>query len=1548
MASRTNIFNTIRSEGAILPADLLQRIASGDKTLQGLRPEDYHLAPGERLNEAATRSWNRLRGVWETFKNILEKLSEESIGTTETRERWLTVLFQELGYGRLQAGRALDIDGRTYPISHHANEPIAVHLVSFRQDLDRRTPGRAGAARVSPHSLVQEFLNRHEEYLWGILSNGLKLRILRDNVSLTRVAYVEFDLQAMMDGDAYSDFFLLFLLCHQSRVEVELVESGKPRPPETCWLEKWYNTAVAEGVRALDALRTGVEKAIETLGGGFLAHPANGVLREQLRSGELTTLDYYRQVLRQVYRLLFLFVAEDRDLLAPSDTPQQIKEIYKRYYSSSRLRELAGRKRGTRHGDLWQQLNLIFAKLYRGCPELGLPSLGSYLFKAEATEALNNGALTNVDLLAALRNLSYTSKNNVLQPVNYRNLGPEELGSVYESLLEMHPDIHLEAAQFKLNVSAGSERKTTGSYYTPTSLVNCLLDSALEPVIAQAIKGKNFEEQEQAILNLKVCDPACGSGHFLIAAAHRLAKRLAGIRAREEEPAPTAIQHALRDVISRCIYGVDINPMSVELCKVSLWMEAMEPGKPLAFLDHHIQCGNSLLGCTPALLKRGIPEEAFKPIEGDDKEFCSVWKKKNKAALKGQHDLFIHDEAEWNYHKAFEQAVRQLDTFTDDSLSEIERKESAYHEYLNSSSYQFGKRLYDAWCSAFVWKKLPSEELPYPITQQIIREMRRDPHRCPGWMANEIDRLADEYQFFHWHVAFPEVFQPKADDEIKIDDATGWIGGFDCVLGNPPWERIKIQEKEWFAERDPEIANAQNTSARRRLISELKQNDDPLYFAFRLALRRADGESQLLRSSGRYPLCGRGDLNTYPLFAELKRSLLNSYGYVACIVPSGIATDNTTQYFFKDLCRSKSLVSICGFINEEMLFPAVLHNFKFCLLVMAGEKIKVDSPDFVFNCYNIEHVADKGRHFSLTDKDIELLNPNTGTCPVFFWAKSAEITKFIYRKVPILCHDSIANEWDISLSTMFHMSNDSKYFEIEPFENSLPLYEAKMMHQFNHRFASYEHLNAGDRTHMLPECEVSKLEDPNYVVSPCYYVADHEAKKRLEGKYPNRWLMGYREITSAGLYRTTIYSALPLCGVSNKIPLVSFGTKSIRYARMFLGCMNSLILDFCSRQKLGGASFSFFIKKQIPVLQPSTYDKVCPWDNSLSLMQWIESRILELCFTAWDMEAFAQDSGIDCPPFIWDEGRRFEIRCELDAIFFHLYLGTELDWGEQGNSKLLSMFPFPRQAVEYVLETFPIVKRKDEQKYGQYRTKNHILEIYDEMAECMANGTEFKSSLNPPPGPPVNSDGSFLSMYQWDRHDLPAHIHPPHSDWDESLLSAWYSVCQKRWKYLDDDQIFPWDGREAYTYAIIPYLVQELPGEKFEFYRDAALLSVQVSHCETLLLEDKTRSEYRQIMNDIDWLAFPSTHRIHPSKIRETLQKKKLIETDPSSGVTTILRETKFPPLPKALKPILPLALKAAGNLDKLQRQALEKSEARKISFTADEIAKELNSVMAA
>jgi hypothetical protein len=420
---------TIKVEGGLLPADFLRKLGTGDQVqIPGLDAGAYHL-DGLRLHDAISASWNTLRSRWTSFRAALEKLPESDWATSLTRDRFLLPLFAELQYGRLLPEKSREIDGIEYPISHYwQNSPI--HLLGYRIPLDKRTQGIQGAARTSPHSLVQDYLNRTPNAVWGFLSNGHTLRVLRDSKTLARPSFIEFDLTTMFENEAYSDFVVLWLLCHESRVESE--------DPHKCYLEQWVSLAQEQGIRALGKLRYGVANALNELGQGFLEDSANKQLREALKSEKLSRGEYYKQLIRVVYRLMLLFAGEDRDLLFPNDCDPGAKETYLRFYSASRLREIATKVFGTRHGDLWEGLKTIFAKLsVDGCPPLALPALNSFLWNPGATWALNASALANTRLLSVIRNLAFISEGKSRQRIDYRNIGAEEIGGIYENIIAL-------------------------------------------------------------------------------------------------------------------------------------------------------------------------------------------------------------------------------------------------------------------------------------------------------------------------------------------------------------------------------------------------------------------------------------------------------------------------------------------------------------------------------------------------------------------------------------------------------------------------------------------------------------------------------------------------------------------------------------------------------------------------------------------------------------------------------------------------------------------------------------------------------------------------------------------------------------------------------------------------------------------------------------------------------------------------------------------------------------------------------------------------------
>ena len=1572
MARRRNSqeFQTIRSEGGLLPPDLLRRLIDPRSKLPGVRPEDYALAARERLNEVITQSWNRLRRHWSEFRAAAANLSAGEAGTGLTNDRWSLPLLREFGFGLLPATAGPEIGGRTYAIRRFFG-PAPVHLLGCGLSLDRRAAGQRGAASANPHGLVQEFLNRSDAHLWAIVSNGLRLRILRDNQALSRQSWLEFDLEAMFSGEVYSDFVLLWLVAHATRFAPR--EGGRP---ETCWLERWTREADSQGARALGELRGSVERALEILGAGFTGHPKNAALREALRTGEIGLDDFHGQLLRIVYRLIFLFVAEDRlldgqPLLHPrddSDAARTARERYAAYYGAARLRDLAGRIKGSRHGDLWRQFQLPVGAL-SGDPRfetarhaLALPALGSFLWDPASTAALNDAELANYDFLESLRRLAFVRQGRVLRPVDYRNLGAEELGGVYESLLGLTPQLGSDGARFTFAEFAGNARKTSGAYYTPDELVQCLLDTALDPVVEAAIRDKTGAEAERAILDLKVCDPAVGSGHFLVGAAHRLARHLARVRAHaagDSEPSPLLHQHALRDVIGRCLYGVDMNPMAAELCRVSLWLEALEPGKPLSFLDHHIRVGNSLLGATPALIEAGLPDEAFKPIQGDDGKICSGLKRKNRVEREDvQHVMDLMVAEPRPEYGSIASLSRDIDESPDDTLDEVRRKEARFQRLIVSPRYRQRRRVADAWCAAFVWPKRAGDDPALCITTRTVRRLQADldfglgldfgagagagldpgrglgtgsgmdPGKAPGTdsgtdldsgvdalspkQRREVERLARRYRFFHWNLAFPEVFEN---------------GGFDCVLGNPPWEKVKLQEKEWFAERKPEIADAPTAAARKRMIQTLKTNDFPLYRRFLDDLRESEGWSHLMRNTGRYPLCGRGDINLYAVFAETMRNVVNEHGRAGCVLPTGIATDDTTKFFFQDVVETRALASLFDFENKGVFFPGVHSSYKFCLFTAGNRQRPVTGPrpatgsdqqpttgsrpaagrqlaagsgqqptiggaEFVFFAHAVEELRDPERRFTLSPEDIALLNPNTHTCPIFHSRKDAELTKAIYRRVPVLVREArdgrpAENPWGIQFNRMFDMSNDSHLFrsreqlEAEGWEldgnvfrrdgaEYLPLYEAKMIHHFNHRWATLQAGETGEsplaekldpngtvlprywvearemylRTADLPKELLDGLRDRNtsvivssvahllfahwlrheldglaegvaggnlpggissawkhfverhpfvrdFVATPrpdvktngkrrtAWYAADKTAVSTyldFANRYPHfvdtvprlrdeaealefaegclkratpHWLAGWRDITNSTNERTVVGGVFPLAAVGNNLPVWTTATKP---GRMLPSLLSSIACDFTARLKVGGTHLNFFIAKQIPVPPPAAFDQSTPWSTAgRRIRDWLLPRILELTFTSWDLEPFANDCGYHGPPFRWDDERRFLLRCELDAAFLHLYLpaneggnwrpahcsdGCPYDETSTELAELEQHFPKPRDAVAYIMDTFPIVRRKDEKEFGEFRTKRVILELYDAILEAVSTGESYRTRLDPSPADP--------------------------------------------------------------------------------------------------------------------------------------------------------------------------------------------------------------------
>ncbi|MBC7283577.1 N-6 DNA methylase [Hoeflea sp.] len=1292
--------------------------------------EDYRIRKGLTIREEISTAFR----VGQSHFDAFAKLETPSV---EATRRFIRAFLQEtFGFDDLApADGALSFIGG-------GRVPIVV-VPPADEKLDRRSATLSTDRTRSPAFALQDHLNEHDETLWGLVTNGTLIRLMRDNASLTRPAYIEADLAQIFTNEDAASFAVLWLLIHRTRFGV----AGAPATD--CALERWRDAGSKEGEVARDRLAVQVQIALEVLGSGFLE--ANPDLATRLKSGEVNLTEWFNELLRLVYRLIFLMVAEDRNLLHPEKAKPDARKLYAEGYSLTALRAQCYRVASwDKHHDRYEGVKIVFHALANGQEALALPALGG-LFSTDKLPHLETARLRNRAFMEALYRLSWLSDKTGMVPVNWRAMETEELGSVYESLLELQPQLGDEGRTLVFASDAaeqkGNQRKTTGSYYTPDSLVQALLDTALDPVLDKT--EAESDDPTRALLKLSVIDPACGSGHFLLAAARRIATRLARHRA-EGTPALADFRHALRDVARSCLHGVDRNPMAVELTKVALWIETVDPGLPLGFFDAQIRCGDALLGVFDLkVLEDGIPDAAYKPLTGDDNDAARYYLQANRDTKKGQGGFdFGTGQVAMPEMKPLALDFSGFRDLPEDTVEQIGAKAARFNELRKGQAFVRATAAANLYVAAFLLPKVGgapagASARTVPTTEELWMALNQGKMR--QGMVDE-PNAARRARAFHWPLEFPDVMQR---------------GGFDVVLGNPPWERIKLQEKEFFAARDTEIATATNKAVRDRLIKSLR-NADPgtpqrrLFEEFEAEKHLSEATSTFVRvdgaDGGRFPLTGTGDVNTYALFAELFSMLSGGRGRAGVIVPTGIATDATTAPFFAHLVETQRLAKLVDFENRERIFPGVYFRVKFCLLTLGSRET---AAQFAFFLTQPAQLAEIERNFSLSPEQIAAINPNTRTAPVFRSRWDAELTAKIYSHVPVLINESEGrqgNPWGANFMTMFHMSNDSGIFrsaaELEaagyhrdgidwvaegvrpaqsvmPVEGSsnndlalegggprgprryVPLYEGKMVHQFDHRRGDFALAKVkGDADYReIPSPGNEALADPKFEITPRYWVPANEVQARLATKeWKRSWLMGWRDITNATNERTVIATTFPASAANHKMPLI-FTESGVREHACLLGNFNTLVLDFVARQKVGGTNLAYFFLRQFPFLTPDFYTE--------PRLAFVTPKVLELTYTSHSLAPFARDLGHDGPPFAWDEDRRAVLRAELDAFYARAY-------GLTRDELRYILDPADVKGPDYPSETFRVLKEREIRQHGEYRTRRLVLESWDRMEQ---NGT---------------------------------------------------------------------------------------------------------------------------------------------------------------------------------------------------------------------------------
>jgi hypothetical protein len=482
---------SLRLEGGLFLPDQLERAALGQAQHQ--TEADYQIPPGLKIKDEYSRAFQIAEALWRKFEAQFERADlDDQVVTDKFVEELLKHGF---GYPELAHISGITVHERRYPVTALLGSVVLVvapHSVGLEEPREQFAVEGSGSRRKSAFQLAQECLNASDEHLWALVSNGRQIRLLRDAAALTRPSYLEIDLQDILAGRRYAEFEMAWRLLHASRAPI------LPSPPgrgaggegvleggESIW-ERWRDIGNEEGTRVREGLREGVTDALMTLGSGYLAHPANEGLRHALQQGDLSSDAYFQQLLRLVYRLIFLFNVEERGLLHPQDddpAARRAREVYAEGYAMARLRGYCLKRRArNRHDDLWQAARIVFKGLVNGEPRLALPALGGLFAESQCAE-IDAADLDNAHWLKAIAALRWSKREGSLAPVDYRNMGPEELGSVYESLLELVPELDLPARRFGFvgltseGSTAGNARKLTGSYYTPDSLVQELIQS---------------------------------------------------------------------------------------------------------------------------------------------------------------------------------------------------------------------------------------------------------------------------------------------------------------------------------------------------------------------------------------------------------------------------------------------------------------------------------------------------------------------------------------------------------------------------------------------------------------------------------------------------------------------------------------------------------------------------------------------------------------------------------------------------------------------------------------------------------------------------------------------------------------------------------------------------------------------------------------------------------------------------------------------------------------------------------------------------------------
>ncbi len=1205
---------------------------------------------------------------------------------------------------------------------------------------------------TAPSTQMLRYLRRIDDLTsgrlrWGILTNGGRWRLYWAGARSVSEEFLEINLGRVLglDGDdLFADepirdhWLRVFAVMFSRAAFVKDGSDNRSFHERARAAAAFYEERVAASLSKL--VFENVFPSLATA----IAHSAPDAPLQDVREASLVLL----------YRLLFLLYAEDRDLLPVSDKryddyalrPLRI-EIGKRLSDGDALSTSAAR--------IWTHISDLSRIIDKGDASVGIPPYNGGLFASGGKSLLDVVRIPDSVMAPALDALSYERSSGERRYINYRDLSVQQLGSIYERLLEFEV-CRDEAGALSVRPNLFA-RRNSGSYYTPDELVGLILDQTLEPLFAERLtafntafnklRPKDAEDYQraelraadpaEAILALRVCDPAMGSGHFLVSLVDTLADHVldamaeaASVAADLKYSSPlsekiesiraTIVKNARasnwtiddaqlddrhivrRMVLKRCVYGVDKNPMAVELAKVALWLHTFTVGAPLSFIDHHLHAGDSLFG----LWVRDAIDKA--------------------SRLGGE---LLWNDALRNAQRSAE-AMKTIEALTDVEIAEAHRSASMYQDVELMTGELDG---FVSFMHALDWLGLNTAEKglvrlwldgrfgdPIPIARgrKSPEAGKSRPEEVEAFKSiwERARALIAEERFLNWQISFPGVWDNWASKDRE--------GGFDAVVGNPPWDRIKLQQVEWFAARRPEIALLPRAADRTRKIAKLKVDGDPLWADFAHAEQRAIDTARMARRSGNYPLLSGGDTNLNSLFVERAHALVKPGGLVGLLIPSGIASDQSSAAFFRKVIGNHQVHRVIDFFNRRydgsLFFEDVYYRFKFCAYVAGGDARTFDSASFGFFIRSLTEIENPDRVFPMTAEEINRINPNSGTAPIFRSRRDKEITSGIYARLSVFV-DRVSGDpvsvWPLRYVRMLDMANDSGQFrtreELETEEAAwptggshfqspngkwVPLYEGKMVQAFDHRASDIVLAEANVfRSGQGADLTDDDHRDPKRQPIPRYWVNDSD----IGWDSPTDWCLSLKDVTSVTNARTTIAAMIPRVGAGHTLPVLfpGNGIDAKGYttsASLMLANLNSVILDYLARQKVHGNHLAWYLLEQIPVITPAGY---LAKFGTKTAEEIVRECVLELTYTSDDLAPFARDlghvdgDGKELPPFEWDESRRLELRAKLDAVYFILY--GVFDPSEKERS---------REDIRYIYASFPIVKSNETARWGSYRS----------------------------------------------------------------------------------------------------------------------------------------------------------------------------------------------------------------------------------------------------